>query len=91
VSDTYSADAVRALLEGKNSELRRMHLDARIGNLNGSRIADVRHVLDRWAPEPGTALAELWQQVKDATENYSDEIARIEAEADQPIPGIDTT
>jgi hypothetical protein len=85
------ADAVHALLEGKNAELKRMHADVRIGDLNGSRVADVRSVLDQWAPEPGTALHELWTQVKEATENYSDEIARIVADSNQPIPGIDTT
>ncbi|MEU7074707.1 hypothetical protein AB0B30_32630 [Streptomyces narbonensis] len=85
----FSGPAVRALLEGKNAELTRMHYDVQIGNLQGSRIVDVRRVLDRWAPEPGTSLHELWTQVKEATENYSDDIARIVAASYQPIDGID--
>ncbi|WP_327160507.1 hypothetical protein [Streptomyces zaomyceticus] len=86
----YNGDAVRALLEGKNAELDRMHHDVRIGNLQGSRIVAVRKVLNRWAPEPGSPLAELWQQVYDATELYADDIARIVAATAQPIDGIDT-
>lgn len=80
--------AVRALLEGKNSELKRMHLDVRIGDLQGSRVVTVREVLAKWSPEPGTALHELWLQVKAATELYADEIKRIYEEADRAIPGV---
>lgn len=80
--------AVRALLEGKNAELKRMHLDVRIGDYQGSRVVSVREVIDQWAPEPGTSLEALWQQVKNATELYTDEIARIQAEAQRDIPGI---
>ncbi|MEK9524047.1 hypothetical protein MIU24_32440 [Streptomyces venezuelae] len=91
MTEHYNGDAVRALLEGKNAELKRMHYDVRIGDLQGSRVVAVREALNRWTPEPGSSLAELWRQVKDATELYSDEINRIVAEANQPIPGIDPT
>lgn len=81
--------ALRTFLEQKNAEVRDARLEARIGNLNGSRVVAVREVLAGWSPDPGTPLAALWQQVKDATELYADQIARIVA-ADT-IPGIDPT
>jgi hypothetical protein len=80
-----------ALLEGKNAELKRHHLDARVGNLQGSRVALVREVLEQWAPAEGTPLEALWIQVREAVESYSDEIARIHAESDRGISGIDPT
>jgi hypothetical protein len=80
--------ALTALLEGKNAELKRHHLAARVGDLQGSTVQEVREVLDKWAPEKGTALYELWLQVKGATERYADNIARIYAEARREIPGI---
>lgn len=80
--------AVRALLEGKNSEIKRHHLTARIGDYQGSRVQSVREVLDQWAPQEGTALYELWLQVKQATELYTAEIAAIQAESQGIVPGI---
>lgn len=88
LDDQLSA-ALTALLEGKNAELKRHHLAARVGDLQGSRVQEVREVLDGWAPKEGTALYELWLQVKDATELYADDIAAIYAESRREIPGID--
>lgn len=87
--DDELAAALRSLIEGKNAELKRHHLEARIGNLQGSRVQDVRDVLDKWAPTAGTPLHELWTQVHEATERYADSLARICDEADRSIPGID--
>lgn len=80
--------AVLALVEGKNAELKRLHLDARVGDLQGSRVVAVREVLDQWSPHPGTPLHELWRQVQTATEQYTDQIAAIHAEGERSIPGI---
>jgi hypothetical protein len=77
-----------SLLEGKNAELKQHHLDARIGDLQGSRVQAVRDVLDEWAPREGTPLYELWLQVKRATELYTDEIDRIRKESYGAIPGV---
>lgn len=89
VWDDPEIDALRALLERKNRELKEHHLNARIGDLQGTRVQEVREVLDGWAPEPGTTLHALWSQVKAATEAHQDSIDRIHAEADRSIPGID--
>ncbi|MET9517454.1 hypothetical protein [Streptomyces sp. NPDC002994] len=86
--DDQLAAGLKSLLEGKNAELKRHHLDARIGNLQGSRVQAVREVLAQWAPEAGTPLAALWQQVRDATELYTAQIEAINTEAARDIPGI---
>lgn len=80
--------ALLSLLEGKNAELKQHHLYARIGDLQGSRVQAVRDVLDKWAPQEGTPLYELWLQVQRATELYTDEINRIHEEARREIPGV---
>lgn len=83
------APALRALLEGKNAELKQLHLDARIGDLHGSTVQDVRAVLDQWAPEHGTPLHALWLQVEEATERYTEQIDCIRDEARRDVPGIE--
>jgi len=80
--------ALRSLLEGKNAELKQHHLAARIGDLQGSRVQEVRDVLDKWAPVEGTPLYELWLAVKRATEMYEDQIAAIREESYRAIPGV---
>lgn len=80
--------ALLAALEGKNSEIKRHHLDARVGDLQGSRVQAVRDVLDQWAPAEGTSTYELWLQVQRATKLHADEIAAIQAEGRGEIPGI---
>jgi len=82
--------ALRAVLEGKNAEIKQHHLDARIGNLQGSRVQNVRDVLDQWAPSPGTPLHALWTQVDSAIRQYETEIETIRRESHRDIPGIDT-
>lgn len=82
--------AIRALAEGKNAELKQHHYDARIGNYQGSRVQNVRDVLDQWNPEPGTALHALWSQVDAAIRQYETEINNIRQESLRDIPGIDT-
>lgn len=82
--------AIRALVEGKNAEVKQHHLAARIGDYQGSRVQAVRDVLDAWAPEEGTTLHTLWTQVQQATQLYEAEIEAIRQEADRDIPGIDT-
>ncbi|NUP15466.1 MAG: hypothetical protein HOZ81_05050 [Streptomyces sp.] len=82
--------ALRSLIEGKNAELQQHHYDARIGNYQGSRVQNVRDVLDQWAPEPGTPLHALWTQVDAAIRQYEDEIDAIRRESYRDIPGIDT-
>lgn len=86
--DDQLAAALTALLEGKNAELKRHHLHARVGDLQGSRVQEVREVLGKWAPAEGSALYELWLQVKNATEMYAAEIAAIYAESSGEIPGV---
>lgn len=81
--------AVLALVEGRNAELKRQHLNARIGDYQGSRVQNVRDVLDQWAPEPGTPLRTLWTQVHTAITQYDAEINNIRQEADRDIPGIE--
>jgi hypothetical protein len=80
--------ALLSLLEGKNAELHQHHLAARIGDLQGSRVQEVRDVLDQWAPKEGTPLYELWFQVKRATEKYEDQINAIREESSRAIPGV---
>lgn len=80
--------ALLSLLEGKNAELKQHHLAARIGELQGSRVQEVRDVLDKWAPVEGTPTYELWLAVKQATEKYDDEIAAIREESYRAIPGV---
>lgn len=82
--------AVRSLLEAKNAEIRDHHFDARIGNYQGSRVQNVRDVLDQWAPSPGTPLHALWTQVDEAIRRYETEIDDIRRESHRDIPGIDT-
>lgn len=82
--------ALRSLLEAKNAEIRDHHFDARIGNYQGSRVQNVRDVLNQWAPEPGTPLHALWSQVDTAIRQYETEIAAIQRESYRDIPGIDT-
>lgn len=82
--------AIRALVEGKNAELKQMHLDVRIGNYQGTRVQNVRDVLDQWNPEPGTPLHALWTQVDAAIRQHETEINNIRQEAHRSIPGIDT-
>ena len=43
---TDISPAIRALVEGKNAEVKQHHLAARIGDLQGSRVQAVRDVLD---------------------------------------------
>jgi hypothetical protein len=81
--------ALSAVLEGKNAELKQMHLAARIGDYQGSRVQAVRDVLDGWAPEEGTPLHALWTQVQRATELYEAQINAIRQESYRDIPGID--
>lgn len=80
--------ALLSLLEGKNAELKQHHLDARIGALQGSRVQNVRDVLDEWAPSPGTPLHALWTQVDSAIRQYETEIDAIRQESYQAIPGV---
>ena len=82
--------AVRALLEGKNAEIKQLHLDTRIGNYQGSRVQNVRDVLDQWAPQEGTPLHALWTQIDTAIRQYEAEINIIREESYRDIPGIDT-
>ncbi|MGC5534272.1 hypothetical protein [Streptomyces sp. SR-10] len=89
VWDDPEIDALRALLERKGRELKEHHLNARIGDLQGTRIQEIREVLDGWAPEAGTSLHALWSQVKAATEAHQDSFDRVFAESDRSIPGID--
>lgn len=81
--------AIQAFVEGKNAELKQMHLNARIGDYQGSRVQAVRDVLDGWAPQGGTPLHALWTQVRHATELYEAEINAIRQESYRDIPGID--
>lgn len=81
--------AILAFVEGKNAEIERHHLTARIGDYQGSRVQNVRDVLDQWAPEPGTPLHALWTQVHTAISQYETEINSIRREADRDIPGIE--
>lgn len=83
--------AVLALVEGKNAELKRMHLDARIGDYQGSRVQNVRDVLAQWAPSPGTPLHALWTQVDTAIRQHETEINNIRQESYRDIPGISET
>ena len=80
--------AIQAFVEGKNAELKQMHLNSRIGDYQGSRVQAVRDVLDEWAPEPGTTLHTLWTQVQQATQLYEAEIEAIRQESYRDIPGI---
>jgi hypothetical protein len=80
--------ALLSLIEGKNAELKQHHLDARIGNLQGSRVQNVRDVLDEWAPSPGTPLHALWTQVDEAIRQYETEIEAIRQESYRAIPGV---
>lgn len=82
--------ALTSLLEGKNAELKQHHLAARIGDLQGSRVQNVRDILGQWAPSPGTPLHALWTQVDAAIREYETEINTIRQEAHRDIPGIDT-
>ena len=82
--------ALHSLLEGKNAEIQQHHYEARIGNYQGSRVQNVRDVLDQWAPEPGTPLHALWTQVDAAISQYETEINNIRRESHRDIPGIDT-
>jgi hypothetical protein len=82
--------AILAFVEGKNHELKQVHLDARIGDLQGSGVQAVRDVLDQWAPEEGTPLHTLWWQIDQATRLYETEIEAIRQESYRDIPGIDT-
>lgn len=82
--------AIRALIEGKNAEIKQHHYDARIGNYQGSRVQAVRDVLDQWAPEEGTPLHTLWWQIDQATRLHEAEIEAIRQESYRDIPGIDT-
>lgn len=82
--------AIRALIEGKNAELKQMHLNARIGDLQGSRVQAVRDILDGWAPQEGTALHVLWSQIDTAIRQDEAVIETIRQEAHRDIPGIDT-
>lgn len=82
--------ALRALLEAKNAEIRDHHYDVRIGNYQGSRVQNVRDVLDQWAPSPGTPLHALWTQVDEAIRQYTAEIEAIQRASLRDIPGIDT-
>lgn len=82
--------AIQAFAEGKNAEIKQMHLSARIGDLQGSRVQAVRDILDEWAPEEGTTLHTLWLQVRHATELYEDQINAIRKESYRDIPGIDS-
>lgn len=81
--------AVLALVEGRNAELKRQHLNARIGDYQGSRVQNVRDILDGWAPTEGTPLHALWTQVHTAITQYETEINNIRQEADRDIPGIE--
>lgn len=89
VWDDPEIDALRALLERQAAELKQHHLAARIGDLQGTRVQEVREVLDGWAPEPGTSLHALWSQVAEAITAHQDSIDRAYAESDRSIPGID--
>jgi hypothetical protein len=81
--------ALLAFVEGKNAELKRHHLYARIGDYNDSRVQAVREVLNGWDPDGSTtAFQALWEQVRDATELYADKIAALIDESDGTIPGI---
>jgi hypothetical protein len=80
--------ALLSLIEGKNAEIKQHHLAARIGDLQGSRVQAVRDVLDKWAPQEGTPLYELWLQVQRATELYTEDIDRIREESYRAIPGV---
>ena len=82
--------AILAFVEGKNAEIEQHHLNARIGDLQGSRVQAVRDVLDQWAPAEGTTLHTLWWQVQQATQLYETEINKIRQESYRDIPGIDT-
>ena len=88
---TDIAPAILALIEGKNAELKQHHLAARIGDLQGSRVQNVRDVLDQWAPEEGTPLHALWTQVDTAIRQYETEIEAIRQESYRDIPGISET
>lgn len=83
--------AVLALVEGKNAELKQHHLAARIGDYQGTRVQNVRDVLDGWAPEEGTPLHTLWTQVDAAIRQYETEIETIRQESYRGIPGISET
>jgi hypothetical protein len=80
--------ALRALLEGKNSELKRHHLAVRVGDYQGSRVSTIREILREWAPQEGAPLYAFWLQVKNATELYAEEIERIQGEMSGGISGI---
>jgi hypothetical protein len=83
--------AVLALVEGKNAELKQHHLAARIGDYQGTRVQNVRDVLDGWAPEEGTPLHALWTQVDTAIRQYETEIEAIRQKSYRDIPGISET
>jgi hypothetical protein len=80
--------ALRSLLEAKNAEVKQHHLAARVGELQGSRVQEVRDVLGKWAPAEGTPAYELWLQVKRATEMYTEEIDAIRRESYRAVPGV---
>lgn len=82
--------AILALVEGKNAELKQMHLDARIGDLQGTRVQAVRDILDGWTPQEGTALHALWSQIDTAIRQDEAVINAIRQESYRDIPGIDT-
>lgn len=83
--------AVRALLEGKNAELKQARFLVRIGDLQGARVADVLAVLNEWVPDQMSADGrELHLQVERAVNRYADQIAAICDEQDRSTPGIDT-
>lgn len=93
--EDHMAAGLKSLIEGKNAELKRHHLAARVGNLNGSAIADILRALDGWDPEAtevGAPFRALWQQVHDAAHQYDASIERIRRDADRDsIPGVTDT
>lgn len=80
--------ALRAVLERKNAELKQHHLAVRIGDYQGSRVQNVRDVLDQWAPDSGTPLHTLWTQIHTAINQYQAEIEAIWRESYGAIPGV---
>lgn len=92
--EDHMAAGLMSLIEGKNTELKRHHLAARIGDLNGSAVRDIVNALNCWDPdavETSGPFHALWHQVHDAAHRYDANIQRVRREADRDIPGVGET